>query len=113
MENGTIRDGQISASSQVDGRHTAQQGRLNFIQSGSKMGAWSAGKSDLNQWLQIDLRSNNTIVTIVATQGKNAGDQWVTKYKLQYSGNGVSFHYYKEQGQNSHKVKFKRMAKNV
>jgi len=37
----------------------------------------------------------------VATQGGSnyyGDDQWVTKYKLQYSDDGVSFQYYKEQG---------------
>jgi len=38
-------------------------------------------------------------VTRVATQGRNAAySQWVTKYKLQYSDDGVNFQYYQENG---------------
>ena len=69
-------------------------------------GAWAAGRSDVNQWLQADLGSLQ-IVQVVATQGRNYNEnwqygyhtQWVTKYKLQYSNDGVTFQYYKEQGE--------------
>ena len=108
MENGAISDGQISASSEYDSNYAAHQGRLNFTENGSKMGAWAARQSDLNQWLQIDLLNNKTIVTRVATQGRNSVSysEWVTKYKLQYSDDGVTFQYYKEEGQNNATVKF-------
>jgi len=44
-------------------------------------------------------------VTRVATQGRySVYNQWVTKYKLQYSDDGVNFQYYKEQGQTTDKV---------
>ena len=99
MENGAISDGQISASSQLFVNHTAIQGRLR-----RKAGSWSAGSSDVNQWLQVDLGSQYTKVTRVATQGGNDAAQWVTKYKLQYSKDGVNFQYYREQGQTINKV---------
>ena len=43
----------------------------------------------------------------VATQGRNynpswpygSHNQWVTKYKLQYRNDGVTFQYYKQQGE--------------
>ncbi|XP_068752557.1 protein sidekick-1-like isoform X3 [Montipora capricornis] len=99
MEFGAIKDAQIQASSEFDLNHAAIQGRLNFQKSGEKRGAWSAKKSDENQWLQIDLRASYTKVTAVASQGRNDFKQWVTKYKLQYSNDRVTFQYYKEQGQ--------------
>ena len=37
-------------------------------------------------------------VTRLATQGRNGYSQWVTKYKLQYSDDGVNFQYYWEHG---------------
>ncbi|XP_078357455.1 uncharacterized protein LOC144642352 isoform X3 [Oculina patagonica] len=99
MENYIIPDGQISASSEWDVNHAAIQGRLHFKAGGGKQGGWSARSNDVNQWLQVDLGDKYTRVTRVATQGRNAADQWVTKYKLQYSNDGVNFQYYKEQGQ--------------
>ncbi len=104
MENDLITDGQISASSQWDANHAAIQGRLYFEAGGGKTGAWSAKTNDANQWLQVDLGCADTAVTKVATQGRNAFGQWVTKYKLQYSKDGVTFQYYKEQGQTANKV---------
>ncbi|XP_078344084.1 uncharacterized protein LOC144629740 [Oculina patagonica] len=99
MESYEISNGQISASSEWDNNHAAIQGRLHFQKSGHKQGAWSAGSNNVNQWLQIDLRTKHR-VTRVATQGRNgAHSQWVTKYKLQYSNDGVKFKYYREQGQ--------------
>ena len=98
MENGAINDGQISASTQWDANHAAKQGRLNFKAVPGKAGSWSAGANDVNQWLQIDLGNPNTKVTGVGSQGRNAYGQWVTKYKLQYSHDGVNFQYYTEHG---------------
>lgn len=42
--------------------------------------------------------SEYTKVTGTATQGRGDHPQWVTKYKLQYSKDGVNFNYYREQG---------------
>ena len=104
MENGTISDAQISASSQWSADYAAIQGRLHFKTIPQYGGSWSAHKSDLQQWLQVDLGSQYTQVTRVATQGRHDYSQWVTRYKLQYSNDGVNFQYYREQGQNADKV---------
>ena len=66
-------------------------------------------QKDADQWLQIDLFSlgnKYTRITGVATQGRRNEryQQWVSKYKLQYSNDGVNFRYYKEQGQTADKV---------
>ena len=104
MESRTISDGQLSASSQWDANHAAIQGRLHLHLTRSKAGSWSARTNDVNQWLQIDLGNQHTKVTGVATQGRNAVQQWVTKYQLQYSDDGVNFNYYREQPQSGRKV---------
>ena len=105
MENGAILDGQISASSELDVDNAAILGRLYFKVTGTKRGAWSAARSDRKQWLQADLGSQFTKVTRIATQGQNGGNtQWVRRYKLQYSDDGVSFQNYREEGQSSNKV---------
>ena len=119
MESGKILDKQITASSKRDAYHAAHQGRLNFQEvlneggAAKKSGSWSALRNDQNQWLQVDLLREESVVTSVATQGRNrhprwgAHNQWVKSYKLQYSNNGHNFEYYKDERQNSAKVRLK------
>ena len=104
MQTRLIKDAQITASSEWDSNHAAIQARLNFKAGGGKQGAWSARSNDANQWIQVAFGSY-TRLTGIATQGRNANSQWVTKYQLQYSVDGVNFDYYKEPGQSSPKVK--------
>ena len=95
MENNAISDGQISASSQADDDHAANQARLYAKISSGKSGGWAAFKNNVNQWLQVDL-GTYTRVTRVATQGRNSFSGWVTKYMLQYSDDGFIFRSYEE-----------------
>ena len=125
MENGSISDGQISASSewntthhadqcrvattyyadQWDATHYAHQCRLQFKADGVSGGAWSAAENDIKQWLQVDLVSRFTRVTGLATQGRDDYDWWVIEYKLLYSSDKNSnFKNYKERGQKVAKV---------
>lgn len=104
MRNGEISDVQISASSQYGDSYSAKQGRLNFQGQAMKSGSWSARNNDTKQWFQIDLDNQNTTVSCVATQGRDDYDQWVTKYKLEYSNDGVNFQYYTEEGSSTYKV---------
>ena len=99
MEDGTITDVQVTSSSRLDDNHSPSQARLNFKEEENKAGGWSAQTNDENQWLQVDLGSY-TRVTRVATQGLNAKDEWVTRYKLQFSDDGKNFQNYKQQGDN-------------
>ncbi|XP_015772540.1 PREDICTED: EGF-like repeat and discoidin I-like domain-containing protein 3 isoform X4 [Acropora digitifera] len=114
MENGGLLDEQITASSELDGNSAAYQGRFNVNESvhGStvKSGAWVAGTSDQSQWLQVDLFDEESLISRVATQGRNqdvsrdiANSQWVERYKLQYSNDGRDFEYYHEQGKSTAK----------
>ena len=104
MENGAISDAQISASSQWDDNHGPHRARLNRRRFGNNRGAWVALNRDTSQWLQVDL-GKYTTVTRIATQGRSDLDRWVTKYRLQYSEDGVIFHLYKALGQDSAKVR--------
>ena len=119
MESYEILNKQITASSEVDGIHAAHQGRLNFqeVDNGRerKAGSWAALVNDQHQWLQVELPKDESVVTSVATQGRNrqlgwyggSHNQWITKYQLQYSNNGVNFEYYQDEGQTTTKVKQK------
>ncbi|XP_078374843.1 asialoglycoprotein receptor 2-like [Oculina patagonica] len=108
MESGGISDAQIDASSTWSANHAAQQGRLHFQATGIKAGAWSAATNDADQWLQVHMIGPYTRVTGVATQGKNAHlpGEWVTKYRLRYSDDGVNYQYYKQlkQGKTADKI---------
>ena len=113
MESREITDRQITASSEYDANHAAHQGRLHFRETSKKAGSWSVNQKNLNpsQWLQVDL-NQLTKVAGVATQGRNntnlwQGDhrQWVTRYKLQFSEDGLTFQYYREKGQISEKAR--------
>ena len=103
MENQAISDAHVTASSQMDDTNSAREARLHSKSIGNQGGGWVALKKDLNQWLQVDL-SNFTRITRVATQGRDGYDQWVTKYRLQYSDNEDTFHSFKEIGSNFAKV---------
>lgn len=109
MENETITDTQLSASSEwfhSEVSHSPPQGRLNYKGRDNLAGAWSPDRTDNNPWLQVDF-GNCTIVTAIATQGRNGwGYWWVTKYQLNYSDNGVAFKFYMEPPSTSAKVSF-------
>ena len=106
METGVIADEQITAPSQWSVNHAAIHGRLHFIATGHKKGAWSPASRDAKEWLQVDLGDKYFVVTRVATQGRNGHNpvQSVTMYNLQYSDDEVNFMYYKENGQDNEKV---------
>ncbi len=87
IEDGRIQDSAMTASTIYSGDYAANLGRLNLAAGSGNAGAWCAKTNDVNQWLQIDLRTPTTI-TKVATQGRQDASQWVTSYSLSYSLNG-------------------------
>ena len=103
MENKGIPDANIRLSSQLDGNHSAKEARLNSKADWHKGGGWSALSNNFNQWLQVDI-SGNLQVTGVATQGMNGKNQWVSRYRIQYSSDGVTFEFYNATEDSSAKV---------
>lgn len=98
MESTAIKARQITASSHSR-RASPDQARLNLENSRHSRGAWIAAYEDYNAWLQIYLHDGYTVITAVATQGREKRSEWVTKYKLQYWlgwGKQVKVQYYKE-----------------
>ena len=95
MEDGSILDSQITASSEFEIHLPAIYGRLDQSSQRSNFtgtGAWSVQVNDENQWIQADLGAQK-MVTGVMLQGREdcchqypkfAG-QWVTKFKVEYS----------------------------
>ena len=96
MESGAIFDSQITASSVYNFKHAASNARLHFkgFENPLRSAGWVAGEKNTNQWLQVDLQQTTRVIGI-ATQGRHDWDQWVTKYKLQYGDDGLTFRIYK------------------
>ena len=105
MQSGEISDGQLSASSERDSKHSATQSRLHFVNPDGA-GSWAAESNGTDQWLQVDLVILHTQVTRVATQGSNGHQgEWVTKYSLQYGNDTERFYNFTVPEQNTTKVK--------
>ena len=103
MQNRKITAAQLSASSQYDGYHSPDRGRLYIQQNGLYTGAWAAEINDIYQWIQIDLRIK-TRVTHVATQGRAGSSQRITNYQLRFGNDGSAFFGFKQQGDSVVKV---------
>ena len=90
MKNGRIPSRAISASSQWDRYHGPNRARLHLRQRGRYRGAWSAKHNNQYQWIKIDFRRPVKVLA-VATQGRADASQWVTRYYLTYSFDGIHF----------------------
>ena len=97
MEDEVIPDSAITASSKVDQLHEARNARLHFKGGKGRVAAWVAlGKNEL-QWLQVTF-GNWTKVAGVAIQGRHNVKQWVKKFTISFSFDGLLFKDYREQG---------------
>ena len=98
MENKVITDAQISMSSSLSwwSRNVRLKNRY----------GWEARWDNQKQWIKVDLYSY-VKVTRVATQGSAGvfGPGWVTKFKISYSRDGVTWQMYKEPGNSNASVK--------
>ena len=90
MEDDRILNSQITASSIFKGGYEAWRGRLNY---NTGTGGWAAKYAANGEWVQVDLLKFH-IISKVATQGRTY-DQWITKYYLKYSQDGVNWESYK------------------
>ena len=73
-----------------DVNHGPTNARLDKPSGGGKTGAWSSRTNDVNQWIQVKF-CEVTKVTKVGIQGRYDHDQWVTKFKVSYTVDGVHF----------------------
>ncbi|XP_032227338.1 lactadherin isoform X2 [Nematostella vectensis] len=98
MEDGSIPDSSITASSQYSQQYAPYYGRLNNQRvSGIHWGAWAAKTVRKAEHLQVDL-GRVTWITHVATQGRPIGnnDQWVSEYSVEYSLRGDQWQSYQD-----------------
>ena len=88
-EDGRLVPGSFSASSYYNHYLAPWHGRLNHRWS------WSVRHRRHGQWLQVSFGSSSTCKG-VATQGRQDANQWVTRYTLSYSKDGMRFSPYNE-----------------
>lgn len=93
MQDRSIPDTSITASSMWDANHGPGRARLGISRQGSKTGAWSAKANDKGQWIQVKLNKISK-VTQFAMQGRQDYNQWVKTFTLQYSQDGGLFEDY-------------------
>ena len=86
-----IPDGSLSASSKANNERGPSAGRLN----GDNRGWSPETNTNHADYLQIDLQYDY-VICAVATQGSFNNNQWITKYKIKLSLDGVTFNTYKE-----------------
>lgn len=90
MQDRSIPDASITASSMWTHTHGPHRARLNNVRQGSMTGSWSAKTNDKGQWIQVKLNKISQI-TQFAIQGRQDYNQWVKSFSLQYSQDGGLF----------------------
>ncbi|XP_053736922.1 epithelial discoidin domain-containing receptor 1 isoform X1 [Synchiropus splendidus] len=100
MEDGTIPDSDITASSSWSESTEAKHGRLS---SGEGDGAWCPAAAvfpTASEYLQIDLHKLH-FLALVGTQGRHAdghGQEFARSYRLRYSRDGVKWMTWRDRG---------------
>ena len=103
MKDGTIQDNQITSSTDYNHVHSAINARLDRPNGNGRTGAWSARTNDVNQWIQVDF-GEMKLVSGIVMQGRTECEQWVKKYKVQYSNDGMAWQFVKDSNQINDKV---------
>ena len=82
MEDGRVPDNDVTVSSEADGNHTANHGRLN------SESYWKPAINGTGEWLQVCF-PQRMLITGIITQGGGVGDNggWVEYLKLEYRTN--------------------------
>ena len=101
LQNRRLPNKMISSSSRWDNYHAPFLARLHLKRRGRYIGAWSAKTNNRYQWLQVDFGRAAKII-MIATQGRQDADQWVTQYFVLHSLDGIHFVDYRER--NNRKV---------
>ncbi|XP_040516089.1 coagulation factor V isoform X2 [Gallus gallus] len=105
MENGEIKNTQITASSVKTSWFSTWEPSLARINQKGKINAWRAKSNNNQQWLQIDLLTIKKI-TAIATQGVKSvtTENFVKTYVILYSNQGSEWKSYTEDSSSVAKV---------
>ncbi|XP_075448773.1 EGF-like repeat and discoidin I-like domain-containing protein 3 isoform X6 [Ascaphus truei] len=108
MKSGHIQDYQITASSvfrTLNMDMFTWEPRKSRLDKQGKVNAWTSGKSDQSQWLQVDLLRPTKVTGIITQGAKDFGHvQFVGSYKLAFSNNGEHWVVYQDEKQRKDKV---------
>lgn len=108
MKSGHIQDYQVTASSifrtlNMD-MFTWEPGKARLDKQG-KVNAWTAGRIDQSQWLQVDLLVPTRVTGVITQGAKDFGHvQFVGSYKVAYSNDGERWRVYQDEKQGKDKV---------
>ncbi|XP_061860824.1 coagulation factor V [Colius striatus] len=105
MENGKIKNTQITASSVKTSWFSTWDPSLARLNQKGKLNAWRAKLNNSQQWLQIDLLTTKKI-TAIATQGVKSisAENFVKTYVILYSDQGSEWKSYTEDSSSVAKV---------
>ena len=95
LQNKTIPDSAIAASSTSGKKSEPFMVRLSTNLSASNFICWRAGHNNKQQWLRVDLGKVRK-VTSVATQGNLRAGEWVTKFSIEYGYDDQHWTAYRE-----------------
>lgn len=93
MEKGSIKDAQITASTQWSSTYAATNARLH---STAGVGGWGPRNNNAYQFLQVDL-GKEMEVTGINTQGCSNAGYWVRSYTISYGNDGTHFQNYEKE----------------
>ncbi|CDW78828.1 galactose-binding domain-containing protein [Stylonychia lemnae] len=83
----------VTASSEYNPDHSIHRCMINQSRVRQGAAAWQAGFNEIGQWIQVCLMTPR-YVTSVSIQGRQNKEQWVTKFKIMYSVDGVQWQYH-------------------
>ena len=83
-------DDRIKASSQYDSNFSVKGCKLNKTMENGHSSAWCAASSDKNAWIEVNL-GGSYLITGVSIQGRGDSNQYVTKFRVLYSNDGINF----------------------
>ena len=91
MENGTIQDSDITASSAYNDKTGPEKARLHMkeeMRDGKYRAGWLAETNDVGQWIEINLKQVMKVTKIATQGGYYSKSQyfynWVTSFSLSY-----------------------------
>ena len=97
MENETILDSQVSASSKKAWQNSPPLARLNLQPTTPLQTGWVAKEDDQSPWLQVDFMAYAKVTAII-TQGDESNSYFVETFTVSYSNNNEDFQPYDEIG---------------
>lgn len=97
LEDGSIKDFQLNATSFSTEEYGQQYGRLNYD---STFGGWLHASTDADPWFEVNL-IKDALISGVATQGGGVHDnsKWMKTFEFSYGIDGTNFAFYKFDGQ--------------